>query len=334
MAGLASPPGFGTNSWNQDYWARAQEAVLPRFAVADSAAWKPTPSTVSSRTVLIASGGGWTCGVWDQTSATETFTLDANTGNVDRWDFIVSRAIWGTTKTRAFAVIKGGSLPPSINSSSAVLADSVNRLPGTQYDGLVAMVRVQPGVNLLAASDVIDLRVWSNGSGVLSAATVNNQGYLDLDAGAVISQPTASGGLRVVQKITTSTWVELNNPAAPTTGSLSLATNYKAATVWGAPKWVRDNTRMSLQGSITNSPIKYDANQEIEYLIATLPAGTAPGDTKAFSIAFGNGASLVAGLIVVRTDGKVYLESSTDVHINAIGQLSVSLAGCGWYIGL
>lgn len=185
MAGFALPPGFGASSWGESSWAAAMGAVLSRFRVADDAAWKPSVVTGLDRTVQIATGAGWGCGVWDETDAAETVQLDPNTGTTNRFDVIVARWVW-STKTREFAVIKGTSTPPAVNTGTIVDTNKINRIKGRRYEGVIAVVRVRPNVGTFAGTDLTDLRVWGPIPGALRAASATYPGLLDLS--------TAGGG--------------------------------------------------------------------------------------------------------------------------------------------
>ena len=156
MAGLTKPPGFGTNSWDETTWAAAMAAALPRFRVADDAAWKPSV-TSADRTVAIAAGGAWGCGVWDRTDATETKPFAANTSGADRYDLLVARYNWATD-TRTFEIVTGTTVPPLVNATSIVDSAKVNRIPGTRYEGIIAVLRVRPGVGAFASTDLFDVR--------------------------------------------------------------------------------------------------------------------------------------------------------------------------------
>lgn len=179
MAGLTPVPGMGANSWDEANWAKAMAAGLPRFFVADAAAWKASPNTGLDRVVQLAAGGGWGCGVWDVTTATENAPQHAaNTTGADRYDLVVARYNW-TTRTRTFAVIQGTSTPPAINATTTLDTTKVNRIPGTRYDGLVAIVKVRPGVGAFAATDITDARVWGNDALQVTALTSLLQTLLD-----------------------------------------------------------------------------------------------------------------------------------------------------------
>lgn len=168
MAHLSTPPGFGTNSWFEDTWARANGVVNPRFVVADSGSWRPSVNISQPRTMDIAVGRGWACGVYDETDAVESVSFDANLTSQERWDAIVARFDWASNSV-AFAVIKGTTAFPAINSSDVLNPTGVNRIPGTRYDGVLAAVRIAPGVGTFSTGGTFtDLRLWGGQSGPLN----------------------------------------------------------------------------------------------------------------------------------------------------------------------
>lgn len=202
MAGLSKPPGFGTNSWDESTWAAAQAAQLPRFRVADADAWKPSV-TGADRTVSIAVGGGWACGVWDPTDAAETKKFDPNTGSTDRYDLLVARYNWATD-TRTFEIITGTTSPPAVNTTQVLDSTKVNRIPGARYDGAIAVLRVRPGVGAFATTDLFDCRVWGGVAGPLRAATAAYVNLMDGGPGAQLAI-----GARQWEQTPAQTWTEL-----------------------------------------------------------------------------------------------------------------------------
>lgn len=192
MAGLAAPPGFADNEWTEQQWARAQAMTGARFLVYDTSAWKPTVSTTADRTITIAAGRGYACGVYDETTGAETVAFDPNTSGATRYDLLVARFNWATN-TRSFVVIKGGANPPPVNQTQTVDASSVNRIPGVQYDGVIGVAAVRPNVGTFAATDFEDLRLVDTGSGPL--ARPSSSAYLelsDLRTGATVHLPATA----------------------------------------------------------------------------------------------------------------------------------------------
>lgn len=181
MAHLSNPPGFGNNSWAENTWAAAMAAQLPRFRVADANAWKPSVVTGLDRTVQLAIGAAWGCGVWDRTSAAENIQFAANGGSTDRFDVLVARWSW-TLRTVVFATIQGGALPPAAVTTT-VDSTKINRIPGVQYDGVIAVLRVRPGVGAFASTDLYDIRAYGGGSGALCCTQGRFVNVIDGSAG-------------------------------------------------------------------------------------------------------------------------------------------------------
>jgi hypothetical protein len=180
MAGLALPPGFGTNSWNEEKWSRAQGIIGPRFLTAGPTTWRVTVSSTTDRTVNIAPGRGYCCGVYDETTANETLQFDPNTTSASRYDLLVARFNWATN-ARTFAIIKGGANPPPVNQTGAVDASSINRIPGLQYDAVLAVLQIRSNVGTFAAAtDLYESRPWGGTGG--GPLVINNDHILALNA--------------------------------------------------------------------------------------------------------------------------------------------------------
>lgn len=183
MAHLTNPPGYGDNSWDESTWAAAMASQLTRFRVADANAWKPSVATGVDRTVQVAVGSAWGCGVWDKTSAVELVAFDSNGGATDRFDLLVARWSW-SLRSVVFDVIKGTTVPPAINTSATVVDSAkVNRIPGTRYDGVIGVVRVRPSVGAFAGTDLFDVRVWSGRSGPLAVLQSSYLAWVDGQTG-------------------------------------------------------------------------------------------------------------------------------------------------------
>jgi hypothetical protein len=213
VPGLTNPPGFGTNSYDEDYWATAQKAGGPRFVVRDPQSWVPTVNTAAPRSVVLSAGGAWHCGVWDQTAAIEVPpAFAANGGATDRWDALVSRADW-TAHTRTFVTIPGTTAPPSVNATQVLSASQINRIAAERYDGLVALVRIRPGVGTLSPADIIDCRTWFNGSTLTTPSEHQFLTHLDMSNGSLLVAETTN---RVLRR-SPSSWVPIEDNV-PDTG--------------------------------------------------------------------------------------------------------------------
>lgn len=194
MAHLPSPPGMGLNSWFDVPWAQAHGIANVRFLVKDAASWAPSINTGTARTIDVAVGSAWACGVFDATDAVESVAFAANATSSNRFDFLVARWDW-VTGTTVFDVIQGSASVPEINTTLVVDEAKVNRIPGSLYEGLIAVVRVRPGVGTFQPADLVaDLRVWGGKSGPLVTPVSTYLTVLDVDPGSEV-YPLDSGRL-------------------------------------------------------------------------------------------------------------------------------------------
>jgi hypothetical protein len=139
--------------------ARRMARLGPRGTVADATAWK-VAAAAGDRTVTVAVGSGQACGVHDTTTAVDTLpALPANgtSSTATRWDLIVARWKW----TDPVTPVEFLSLAGIAGASGPDLTKLV-RTPGTQYDLVLAVVRVAGGQGTLTPNDVFDVRVWGN----------------------------------------------------------------------------------------------------------------------------------------------------------------------------
>lgn len=206
MAHLANPPGFGTNSFFEDTWGKANGIANPRFVVADTAAWRPTVNTGATRTVTVDLGSAWACGVYDETNAVEQIAFAANSSGSDRIDALVARFDWSTDSV-SFQVITGTTSPPVINTSTTMNAAQVNRIPGVRYDALIALVRVPSGSTTFPSSGIVtDLRTWGGSASPLGtyATSTADLARIDLPNGAWIAAGDPSADPTVYRKKGTS----------------------------------------------------------------------------------------------------------------------------------
>lgn len=131
--------------------AKRMSLLGPRFRVASATDWALSVQA-TDRTVRVAAGAGEACGVTDTTNAAEDIQFPANTGGSDRFDLLVSRFVWTDPITLpAFTVLTG-----TVGAGGPDLTKLV-RNPGTQYDAVLGVVRVQPGVGAFAPTDLFSL---------------------------------------------------------------------------------------------------------------------------------------------------------------------------------
>jgi hypothetical protein len=173
------------------------------FKAASSTAWAVTAYASANRTVQIAAGQGVCCGVEDTTSAAATLTVATNTSGSTRNDVVVASFNWSTNLT-TFAVITGTSSGiPTINTGGSVVAGQINRIPGVQYDAVLAVVPVPNNAAVLSSSSVLDRRLY--GSNPLSIADTSFLTAVDVGgAGQVRSVATGA-----VWQYTAGTWTRL-----------------------------------------------------------------------------------------------------------------------------
>lgn len=199
MAGITNPPGFGGARWGEIYWGRYNAFVRAPFSVAGSTDWLPTVNTSVTRTINVATGRGQACGVYEETDAVEQVVFAANSGAGTRFDFLVATFNW-TTKTRIFRALQGavGAYPAINSSTTAVDATKVNRVPGVQYDAIIAAVQVPVGRGIFQPGDIVqDMRPWGSAAGPLvTNATGSLRASMDLPVGAQLQV----SGLEIVQR--------------------------------------------------------------------------------------------------------------------------------------
>lgn len=125
-----------------DQVAEAKRMALlgPRFRVPSTADWALSLPSLT-RTVRVSTGSGEACGVRDTTNAAEDIAFAANGAGSDRYDLLVNRFLWTDPVTQpAFAVVQG------VAGAGAPNIAGLIRTPGTQYDAVLAAVKVRPGV--------------------------------------------------------------------------------------------------------------------------------------------------------------------------------------------
>lgn len=156
----------------QDAEARRLGRLGPPFTVAGAGDWAVTPAT-GDRMVSIAAGSGQAGGVTDTTNAAELMQLPANTADKERFDLIVNRFRWTDPVTLpAFTYITG------VPGAGVPNAAGLTRILGSQYDGVLSVVRVAPGQGALSGNDCFDLRVRGGEVGPL--ITGAEERYLEL----------------------------------------------------------------------------------------------------------------------------------------------------------
>jgi hypothetical protein len=199
VAGLSPPPGFGGARFGETNWARYHAFAGPPFSVADSTDWLPTVNTGTARTINVAPGRGQACGVYEDTDAQETVAFAANAGAGTRFDYLVATFNW-STNTRIFRALTGtvGAYPAINTSITTVDSAKVNRVPGVQYDAIIAAVQVPVGRGIFQPGDLVsDMRPWGGASGpMVSYATSATRSAIHIPIGAQLQV----SGLEVQQR--------------------------------------------------------------------------------------------------------------------------------------
>jgi len=136
--------GFDSASFQFDeaYWAKYQRILGALAGPHGVTSGLVASAGAGTREVSLSAGEGISPGIYFDSSATETFTLAANAGSVNRFDYLVARANW-TANTVTFVVVPGTPALPALTQT-----------PGTQWDVPLAIITVRPGVTVLAAADV------------------------------------------------------------------------------------------------------------------------------------------------------------------------------------
>jgi hypothetical protein len=144
------------NPYTETAWADAHPVIGSAiYGVRSSIHWKVTAVSGQDRTVSIAPGKGFGCGITDETFDNETIQLDT-IGSGSRWDLIVARRDWTPTAGESkFLKVNGG--------ATAVIPGGRLIGPGGIDDQPLALVQVTAGQT--QPTSIIDLRTWSGDGG-------------------------------------------------------------------------------------------------------------------------------------------------------------------------
>lgn len=169
--------------YTEVFWGNAHSVVpigSSTYGVRGTGDWKVSPVVGADRTVSIAPGYGWGCGVTDQTVANETLQFDTN-GAGTRYDLVVVRRDWTPTAgVSKFMVVKG--------SATKAIPGTRKSGPGVEDDQPIALVPIIAGQT--QPGPIIDLRCWAGNGGVV-AKDVLALGYLaQLGAAVLIGAAT------------------------------------------------------------------------------------------------------------------------------------------------
>jgi hypothetical protein len=188
MSVTHSPRGF-TGTVDEIAEANRWWLGAPPFRAGSVNAWAVTADVSVNRQVDIAVGSGIAYGVADTTTQPDALALAANNGTTDRYDAIVASWSWQTHRV-TFAVIPGTTSPPQVNVTTTADPNKINRIPGVQYDALLAVVRVRSGVGVLSAGDVVDCRMWAGFDGYANVVSAQYLTMLDTFPGSLVHDVT------------------------------------------------------------------------------------------------------------------------------------------------
>lgn len=167
----------GTVGQSED--ARRWGRVAPRFTVGSSTDLVVT-NAAGDRTVSVSAGSAEAGAVLATSDAPVSVQLPANGAATARYDLIVFRYKWTDPITQpVFTYIAG------VDGATGPNVAALIRTLGTQYDGVLAVVRVGPGQGTLTANDIFDARAWGGVAGpLLTSAPSAYQPLIDAAAGS------------------------------------------------------------------------------------------------------------------------------------------------------
>jgi len=173
MAVAFTSNGYDTttaNPYTEYAWADAHPSIgQARYGVRSPGDWKVSAVAGQDRTVSIAAGRGYGCGVTDKTVDNETIQLDT-IGSGSRWDLIAVRRDWTPTAGESkFVKVNGG--------ASATIPGGRQATPGNIDDQPIALVQVTAGQT--QPTSIIDLRTWSGDGGGIVAAHDLVRSFMD-----------------------------------------------------------------------------------------------------------------------------------------------------------
>lgn len=171
-------------------WPDLADSLGKEYTVGGALDWRVTSLSNGQLQASVAAGMGAGHGVRDVETVARTVTFDPQTSSGVRYDVVVARRTWGTTKATTFAVIKGGATP----AGSIALRNST---PGVLDDQPLAVVPISFGSS--NPGTPIDVRVWqANGGAVanddLVLQYVNDPGSRILINGRVWHRTVTPGG--------------------------------------------------------------------------------------------------------------------------------------------
>ncbi|KUM34529.1 hypothetical protein [Arthrobacter sp. EpRS71] len=309
------------NPYNEDAWGEAHSDSpigSARYGVSGPGDWKVSIVANADRTVSIAQGSGWGCGITDETDGNETLQFPPSASGV-RWDTVAVRRDWTPTAgVSKFVIIPGGS-------TRAVSGSRVTG-PGQIDEQPIALVAIKE--NQTQPDDVVDLRCWAANGGVYAKDDLARQ-YIN-QVGSMVTIGDTQWQL-VLGENDTPSWVVIGG-AFRGPSPLTLNGNYRHIGTHltepmkdGAVS--RSGQSVSLEGGVANKvPIQYLANTA--YIIATFDKSYAP---KVNSAPF---PQTIVGLYQCQMwatpAGEIRVSFKVPVPEQAIGAMVFPLSGLGW----
>ncbi|BCW61838.1 hypothetical protein [Arthrobacter sp. StoSoilB22] len=309
------------NPYNEDAWGDAHSDSpigSARYGVSGPGDWKVSIVANADRTVSIAQGSGWGCGITDETDGNETLQFPPSASGV-RWDTVAVRRDWTPTAgVSKFVIIPGGS-------TRAVSGSRVTG-PGQIDEQPIALVAIKE--NQTQPDDVVDLRCWASNGGIYAKDILVCQ-YLN-QVGSMVTVGDTQWQ-RVLGENDTPGWVAVGGVTRGPS-PLALIGDYRQmATHLNEPvkdaAVTRVGQRAALEGGIANKvPIKYDA--KTAYIIATFDKAYAP---KVKSDPF---PQTIVGLwqcqMWATPGGEIRVSFRVNVPEQAVGEMVFPLSGLGW----
>jgi hypothetical protein len=150
-------------------------SAVARALVDSSASFKPTAQ--GTRTVAIAAGSMLCSGVLFIESAAQSIQLPANTAAGVRLDIVGLRFTWNGASSMVEVFSKQGT-------AGSATRPTLTRVPGSVYEFPLAVIRVRQNVGVIAAADVLDVRVWGGFGSPYQGTQADHIGVVDLPLAA------------------------------------------------------------------------------------------------------------------------------------------------------
>jgi hypothetical protein len=187
---------FYTGPVNGIAWSQGTGMLGYRYAVGGPGDFLVTKNAAAVRGVSIAAGDAYGGGIWDNSNAPELLELPYNAAN--RWHLVGLDRVWGATKATT---------PDSITGTATQQIPSRPDDPGAEDVHPLALCFVAG--DSAEVSQIIDLRVFADNSGVLFANSDLVRSFMD-GVGTRIRIADSTGWVQEWTRIlvsTSPTWV-------------------------------------------------------------------------------------------------------------------------------